>query len=320
MNMIPWLAFLALVCAALALDLGVFHRRPHEVRLREALGWSAAWILLALLFNAAVYWLYAKGAFGLGTAPGAASSGRQAAVEFLTGYLVEKSLSLDNIFVIAMIFHYFRVPAQYRHRLLFYGVLGAILMRAVMIAAGAVLIRRFAWMSYVFGGILLLTAVKMLKSGEPGLDLEHNPIVRLARRLWPVSHRYDGGRFFTRMDGRLALTPMFLALIVVETSDLLFAVDSIPAIFAVTQDIFLVFTSNIFAILGLRALYFAVEGLLGMFRYLRPTLVLILAYVGVKMLLAHHYPIPAGVSLGVIFGLLAGGIAASVLKGERRQA
>jgi len=312
-----WFGFIAGVLAMLALDLGILNRRPHAISVKEALWWTAFWVFLSLLFNVAVYFMYENHWLGIGQAVGHVTSGKQAAIEFLTGYIVEKSLSLDNIFVIAMIFAYFSVPLMYQHRVLFWGILGALVMRGIMIGAGAALIRRFDWMIYVFGGVLLLTAVKMLIARHDNLDPDRNPLVRLARRFYPVSSTFDGPHFFTHMDGRRAVTPLMLVLLVVESTDILFAVDSIPAIFAVTKDPFIVFTSNIMAILGLRSLYFALAGMMSKFRYLKMSLVFLLAYIGVKMLLSHHYPVPTGVSLAIIGGILGVGIVASLVGAER---
>lgn len=312
-----WIGFVALVLVMLALDLGVFHRRSRPIGISEAAVWTTVWVILALLFNASVYYLYHHHVFGIGLEIGHALTGEQAALQFFTGYVIEKSLSLDNIFVIALIFTYFRVQAQYQHRVLFWGILGALVMRGVMIGAGAALIARFAWMTYVFGVLLLLTAIKMLVARHDNLEPGRNPLVRLARRLYPVSRDFEDQRFFTRIDGRRAITPMLLVLLVVESSDLLFAVDSIPAIFAVTHDPFLVYTSNVFAILGLRSLYFVLAGVMDKFRYLKVSLVCLLAFVGIKMLLAHHHPIPTLASLGIISGILSVGALASILVGHR---
>jgi len=299
-----WLGFTGFVVALLALDLGVFHRKAHVISVKEASIWSAIWIGLALCFNAlVVHWF-----------------GPERGLEFLTGYLIEKALAVDNIFVIYAIFAYFAVPAAYQHRVLFWGILGALVMRGAMIGLGAALITRFDWIIYVFGGILILTAVRMLLAGNEEPDPEKSPVIRLARRIYPVTPELHGERFFVQLNGRRAATPLFLVLLMVESSDVLFAVDSIPAIFAVTQDPFLVFTSNIFAILGLRNLYFAIAPLLNRFKYLKQSLVFILAFVGVKMILAHTQPIPTITSLSVIIGILGVGILASALAAGRETA
>ena len=293
-----WAGFNLFVLAMLAIDLGVFHRQAHAVSLREASIWSAVWIALALVFNLGV-WKF------LGPQPG---------VEFLTGYLIEKSLSIDNIFVIALLFAYFKVPDQYQHRVLFWGILGALVMRAAFILAGAALLDRFHWIIYLFGAFLVLTGIKMAFTPEHGLEPEKNPVVRLVRRLMPVTSDYRGANFFVREGGRLAATPLFLVLVMVEFTDLVFAVDSIPAIFAVTRDPFLVYTSNVFAILGLRSLYFLLAGVMHKFEYLKLGLAAILVFVGVKMALVDWVKIPSGVSLGVIATILGIAIAASLLK------
>lgn len=312
MSIWVWICFLLFVAGMVGLDLGVFHRQAHAMSVREALAWTAVWVVLALAFNAVVYFLY-EGNWGGGASVATAHlTGQQAAIQFFTGYLLEKSLSVDNIFVIAMIFAFFRVPLAEQHRVLFWGILGAVVLRGAMIAVGAALVERFAWTVYVFGVLLILSAVKMLIMRHDNIHPDRNLAVRLTRRLYPVSSSFDGSRFFTTLDGRSAVTPLFLALVLVETSDVMFAIDSIPAIFAVTRDPFLVFTSNVFAILGLRSLYFALAGLMEKFRYLKMSLVFVLAYVGVKMMLTHHYPIPNLVSLAIIGGILAVGVLASL--------
>jgi tellurite resistance protein TerC len=293
-----WIAFNGFVLAMLALDLGVFHRTSHEVKLREALAWSAVWVALALAFNALIWSRY----------------GQQRALEFLTGYLIEKSLSVDNIFVFVLIFTYFRVPAQYQHKVLFWGILGALLMRAAFIAAGVTLIQRFHWIIYVFGGFLVVTGIRMAVQQDKEIHPERNPVLRLAKRLMPVSTSYDGDRFFTMQGGRRAATPLFVALLLVETTDLIFAVDSIPAILAITQDPFIVYTSNVFAILGLRSLYFALAGVVRMFHYLSIGLAGVLVFVGGKMLLVDVVKVPTALSLGVIAVILAVSVVASVLR------
>jgi tellurite resistance protein TerC len=317
MTGLVWLGFIGFVVVMVALDLGVFHRRAHVVRVPEALVWTVVWIALALAFNVLVYFLYEGNWGGWSSALSHQLTGRQAALQFFTGYVVEKSLSIDNIFVIAMVFAYFRVPLAQQHRLLIWGVLGAVVLRGVMIAAGAVLIARFEWIVYVFGVLLLASAAKMLVTRHDSLDPDRNVAVRLTRRFYPVTSEYEGSRFFTKVGGQRAATPLFLALILVESSDVMFAIDSIPAIFAITTDPFLIFTSNVFAILGLRSLYFALAGLMDRFRYLKTSLVFVLAYVGVKMLLTHHHPIPNLVSLGIIGGILGVGVLASVTAGHK---
>jgi tellurite resistance protein TerC len=297
----PWVGFNVFVLAMLAIDLGIFHRKAHEVSLREAAAWSTVWVTLALAF-----------AYGIHRFMGA-----QAGLEFLTGYLIEKALSVDNIFVFVLLFSYFRVPPRHQHRVLFWGILGALVMRGTMIAAGAALIAEFHWIIYVFGAFLVFTGIRMAIQTEHGIDPDANPVIRLVRRLMPVSDRYDGQKFFTRagVGGRmrLAATPLFVVLVLVETTDLIFAVDSIPAIFAVTTDPFLVYTSNVFAILGLRALYFLLAGVIHRFHYLKLGLAAVLVFVGAKMLLADVYHVPVGISLGVVALLLGIAVAASLL-------
>ncbi len=314
-ELLVWSGFLVVVLAMVLLDLGVFHRRRRVPGLPEALGWTALWVTLALAFNVLVYFLYGEDWLGWSQLHDHALTGRQAALQFFTGYLLEKSLSLDNIFVIAMIFAYFRVPLIHQQRLLLWGVLGAVVLRGLMIAAGAALLARFDWITYLFGGLLIASAVRLLVARHDNLEPDRNLLVRLARRVYPVTADTESGRFFVRIDGRRTMTPLFLALILIESGDLLFAVDSIPAIFAITRDPFLVFTSNVFAILGLRSLYFALAAMMSRFRYLKMSLVFLLAYVGVKMILSHHHPIPAVVSLAVIGVILGVGVMASLLVG-----
>jgi tellurite resistance protein TerC len=293
-----WIGFTGFVLFMLALDLGVFHRNSHEVGVREALGWSAVWVGLALLFNLGVYHWF----------------GPQKGLEFLTGYLIEKALSVDNIFVFLMLFSYFAVPAAYQHRVLFWGILGALVMRAIFIALGAALLARFHWVIYIFGALLVVTAVKMLRAGDHDIHPERNPIYRLFRRVVPAAEGYREDRFLVREGGRWLATPLLAVLVAVEATDLVFAVDSIPAIFAVTSDPFIVYTSNIFAILGLRAMFFLLAGVMHQFEYLKVGLALVLGFVGTKMLITEIYKIPVGVSLGVVAALLAGSIAASFVK------
>jgi len=296
-----WIGFNAFILAMLALDLGVFHRKSHEVSVKEATAWSAVWITLAMIFNAGIW--YFRGA--------------EAGIQFLTGYLIEKSLSVDNIFVIALIFSFFAVPRLYQHRVLFWGILGALVMRAIFIVAGAALLARFHWILYLFGAFLLFTGIKMALHRDEEIHPEHNPVLKLVRRLIPVTKDYREGHFFVRHAGKLMATPLFLVLVLVETTDLIFAVDSIPAIFAVTEDPFLVYTSNIFAILGLRSLYFLLAGVMDKFVYLKLGLSAILVFVGGKMLVTEVYKIPATVSLVVVLSLLAVAVAASLRKSRR---
>jgi tellurite resistance protein TerC len=345
-----WAAFIGLVLLMLALDLGVFHRQAHVVTVGEALAWCTVWVMVGLAFSVFIYFSYEHQWFGLGSsadaADGLVNDGQTATVKYLTGYVVEKSLSVDNIFVIAMIFGFFAVPALYQHRVLFWGILGALVMRGVMIAVGVKLIAEFHWVIYIFGAFLIFTGIKMLimKMEQPNLD--QNIVVRLARRLLPVTTRFHGEHFIVRAGspasyeserpgeaalrdetvertktGTLMLTPLALALIVIESTDVIFAVDSIPAIFAITADPFLVFTSNVFAILGLRALYFALAGLIDKFRYLKASLALILVLVGVKMLAAEWFKELLGrrfnfYLLGLVLFILALGVAGSLVAGR----
>ncbi|MDP1834754.1 MAG: TerC/Alx family metal homeostasis membrane protein [Chlamydiales bacterium] len=311
-----WGFFIFLILLLVALDLGVLHRRRHVPTTPEAIGWTLFWIILALLFNGIVYYAYEWHWFNLGLFAGSEENGRDAALKFLTGYIVEKSLSLDNIFVIALIFEYYKVPVQYQHRILIWGVLGALVLRGLMIGAGVVLITRFFWMNYLFGLFLLYTASKMLLAKEGTFDPEKNIFVRWLRKIIPITQELHDDHFFVRIKGVLTMTPLCLVLLQVEATDVLFAVDSIPAIFAITMDPFIVFTSNIFAILGLRALYFALASFMNRFRYLKVALVFILAFVGVKLLLSHDYPIPPYVSLVVILGMLFVGIMPTLLSKE----
>jgi len=301
-----WMWFNLFVLAMLALDLGVFHRKSHEVKMKEALVWSVVWMLLALAYTLGIY----IGWFG--DFPAAERS--QRAMEFLTGYLIEKSLSVDNIFVFLLIFSYFRVPASYQHRVLFWGILGALAMRAAFIAAGITLIEKFHWMIYVFGGFLILTGIKMALQKDKEIHPERNPVLRLFRRTVPVTENFEGDRFWVRRAGKLFATPLMVVLLFIEMTDVIFAVDSIPAILAITQNAFLVYTSNVFAILGLRALYFALAGIMQLFHHLHYGLSAILVFVGIKMVVVDIFgKIPTGVSLGVIAVILALSVIASLL-------
>jgi tellurite resistance protein TerC len=316
MNWIVWGGFFAIFIGVLALDLGVLHRESREMSVRQALGWTVVWIAVAMSFTGLVYGLYEHNWFGWAQSADA-PNGAEAALQYVTGYLLEWSLSVDNIFVIAVIFSFMKVPSQYQYRVLFWGIVGAIVLRGAMIGMGAALIHAFDWMFYVFGGILLVSAARMLKSEEDEFDPGKSVLVRIARRVYPVTDKLDGERFFTTVNGARAATPLFVTLLLVDFADVVFAVDSIPAIFAVTQDPFIVFTSNAFAILGLRSLYFAIAGMMAMFKYLKLSLIFILAFVGVKMMLHHHFQIPHVISLGVIVGFLAIGVIASLWVSRR---
>jgi tellurite resistance protein TerC len=301
-----WAGFTLFVLGVLALDLGVFHRKAHAVSTKEAAIWTVVWVSLAAAFGS---WIFV-------------TEGRQPALEFLAGYLVEEALSVDNLFVFILVFTYFRVPDELRHRVLFWGIIGALVMRGAMIAAGAALIHRFHWIIYVFGAFLVYTGLKMAFKGDEEIDPEHNPVLRLVRRFIPVTHGYRGQHFFVRETGpqgvvRWVATPLFIVLVLVETTDLVFAVDSIPAIFGVTRDPFIVYTSNVFAILGLRSLFFLLAGVIQKFHLLRYGLAAVLAFVGIKMLLSGTYPIPIGASLGVIASLLMLSVVASLIFPQR---
>jgi tellurite resistance protein TerC len=306
-----WAGFILFVIACIAVDMGAFSKRARTVSFREALVWSSVWFTLAMLFAALLVPL----------------RGHEEATEFVTGYLIELSLSLDNILVIALIFTAFKVPPEFQKRVLVWGILGALFMRGVMIGVGAALVQNFSWVLYVFGVFLIITGVKMLFAKKEAIEPEHNPVIRFARKIFPVSPTMEGQHFTTRMNGRLALTPLALVLILVETTDLIFAVDSVPAVFAVTQKAFIVFTSNVFAILGLRSLYFLLAGAIGMFRYLTAGLSLVLVFVGAKMLLDPHdhtpqwfqIKIPTVTSLLVVAAILAIAIALSVTAARREK-
>ena len=292
-----WIAFNVFVLGMLAIDLGVFHRKAHAVTTREATVWCFVWISLGLIFNAGIYiWM-----------------GPEKGLEFFTGYLIKYSLSVDNIFVFIIILTYFSVAPAHQHRLLFWGILGALIMRGVFIGAGALLLQAFHWVIYIFGAFLVFTGIKMITSDETSVHPEDNPVIKVLRRIMPISPQFEGQRFFVKRDGKWAATPLFVVLLVIESTDLIFAVDSVPAIFAVSQDPFIVYTSNVFAILGLRSLYFLLAGVMDLFIYLRYGLGVVLSFVGVKMLLADIYKIPIGLSLAVVAGVLAISIVASLL-------
>jgi tellurite resistance protein TerC len=296
-----WAGFILFVIAMLAIDLGVFHRKAHEVSLREAALWSAVWVTLSLIFNFGVYVWF----------------GAERALEFTTGYLIEKALSVDNIFVFVVVFSAFAVPAVYQHRVLFWGVLGALVMRAVFILLGGAFLQRFHWAIYVFGGILAITGIKLLVQRSEEIHPEKNIVVRAFAKLVPMIHDFAGGKFTIVQNGRRFATPLLLALVAVEVTDLIFAVDSIPAIFAITTDPFIVFTSNIFAILGLRSLYFLLAGVINKFVYLKIGLAIVLIFVGAKMLIMDFYKLPIAASLGIIAGILIVSVVASLIKARK---
>ena len=304
-----WGAFLLFIAAMLALDLGVFRKKSREVGMKEALAWCGVWLSLALAFNAALWWWWSR---RLG-----AQEGGELALQWFTGYLVEICLSVDNVFVFIVIFSYFKVPPQHQHRVLFWGILGAAIMRFVFIIAGVGLLERFHWLIYCFGVFLVFTGVKMALPRKDEIDPEKNVAVRLFRKFFPVTPAYEGGRFFVTQGGRRMATPLFIVLLVIETTDVAFALDSIPAVLAISSSAFIVFTSNIFAILGLRSLYFALHGVMGLFRYLGLGLAVILVFIGLKMLLNEVFPVSIGVSLGVIGGVLTLAVGASLLLVEK---
>lgn len=294
-----WIGFNVFVLAMLAVDLGVFHRKSHEVTFKESMAWTCIWVFLALVFNLGI-WHY---------------SGPSKALEFFTGYLIEKSLSVDNVFVFALLFSYFAVPPKYQHKVLFWGILGALVMRATMIGVGAALISRFTWIIYLFGAFLILTGIKMVVKKEEEIHPENNPVVKWFKKFMPVTKDYHGDKFFVTENGVRSATPLFITLLLVEVSDVIFAVDSIPAIFAVTTDPFIVYTSNVFAILGLRSLYFVLAGVMNKFHYLKMGLGVVLTFIGVKMMLAHTaYKIDTLVSLGVVVLVLAASVILSLLR------
>lgn len=292
-----WCGFILFVLAMLAFDLGVFQRKGRVISVRESLLWTGFWIVLALLFNLGIYWW----------------KGSQIAAEFLTAYLLEKSLSMDNIFVFLLIFSYFGVSPGHQHKVLFWGILGALILRGVFIVAGVALIRQFEWILYFFGAFLIYTAFKMMREKDKEIHPEKNPVLRLFRKFFPLTESYEGDRFFVKRGAQYFATPLMVVLLVIETTDVVFAVDSIPAVFGVTLDPFIVYTSNIFAILGLRALYFALAGIIAKFRYLHYGLAALLAFIGLKMLISDFVHIPTGVALGVVACLLLVSIAISLL-------
>ena len=292
-----WIGFIVFVMLLLVVDLGVFHRNSHEVKIKEALIWSAVWISLALIFNYGVY-VYL---------------GKVKALEFLTGYVIEKSLSVDNLFVFIMLFSYFNVNPKYQHKILFWGILGALIMRAVFIFAGVALLNKFHWIIYIFGVFLIFTGIKMLFHKEEEIVPDRNALVKLFKRFFPVTDRMHGGKFFVKQNARLVATPLFIVLLIVEFTDLIFAVDSIPAILAISHDPFIIFTSNVFAILGLRALYFALAGIMKYFYYLKYGISAILVFVGIKMVIGFYLIIPVTYSLMIILSILVLSVVVSIL-------
>jgi tellurite resistance protein TerC len=304
MNMLFfWIGFHALIFVMLALDLGVFHRKSHTVEIKESLIWSAVWIFLAMLFNLGIYFFI----------------GKAHALEFLTGYLIEKSLSVDNIFVFVLIFGYFNIEQKYQHKILFWGIIGALIMRIALILLGVELLHRFHWVIYIFGAILIITGVKMAFQKDKQIHPEKNPVLRLLKRFIPITQTESGDRFFVKLDGKRMATTLFAVLIIIETTDLVFALDSIPAILAITDNTFIVYTSNVMAILGLRALYFALAGVIQKFRYLHYGLSAILIFVGAKMLLSGVFKVPIEISLTAIAAILGVSVAASIIFADKQK-
>lgn len=296
-NIFIWIGFLLFVFAILAVDLGIFHKKSHEVKIKEALIWSAVWISLALAFNYGIYHFM----------------GKEKAVEFLTGYVIEKSLSIDNLFVFIMIFSFFNVEAKYQHKILFWGIIGALILRAIFIFAGVGLINKFHWIIYLFGAFLLFTGFKMLFQKDEPIEPDKNVLVKFFKRFFTVTEQNHGDKFFVKQNAKWAATPLFIVLIMIEFTDLIFAVDSIPAIIAISKDTFIIFTSNVFAILGLRALYFALAGITKYFYYLKYGLSTILVFVGLKMIIVDFYKVTSGLSLLIIMGILLTSILLSIL-------
>ncbi len=317
MSILVWIGFLFFVAVLVALDLGVFNRNYKDIKLQEALAWSAVWFCIALIFNLFIYLLYGQDWLAWADISTQHLSGEQAALQFFTGYLVEKSISIDNIFVIAMIFCYLKVPLSEQHRVLFWSILGVVFLRGVMILGGVALVAHYSWLIYVFAVLLIASAVKMLVIRHDMLDPDIKMASRWTKKLFPVTDSFDNSRFFIMRQETRVTTPLFLALILAVTSDIMFAIDSIPAILVVTRDPFLIFTSNVFAILGLRSLYFALAAMMDRFRYLKISLAFLLAYIGAKVLLTHHHPIPNLVSLAIIGTILAVGVGASLLAAHR---
>ncbi len=313
--MLVWILFIALVILFLALDLGVFHRTEHIIKSKEASVWTAIWVTVALSFSGIIHWLFSSGMLEnpTGLTP------NNAVLKYITGYLIELSLSIDNVFVIAVIFKAFNIKDIYQHRVLFWGILGAIVFRGLMIVFGVALITKFDWIIYVFGGFLLYTAFKMSKSDESHFDPKKSWVFRQIKKLYPITSAVNNNNFFVRRMGVNATTPLFVALVIIELTDVLFALDSIPAILAITADPFIVFSSNILAILGLRSMYFLISRMLGKFRYINYSLVVILAFVGLKMLFSHYIELPEWVSLTVISVSLIGGIISSLLISEEKK-
>lgn len=319
MSIFHWLGFFLLIFVLLYIDLKVFNKKAHEEKTREAVYWSLIWIFISLSFNVLIYFAYKHHWLELGTGAGASINGEDAALKFFTGYILEKSLSVDNLFVIAMVFTYFKTPLKYQHEILFWGILGALISRGTMIIFGVALIHAFSWVTYLFGALLIFSAYKMLTSERSNVDPGKNPVINFLKRFYPVTNELHGDRFMVKIDGKRAITPLLVVLIVIETSDAMFAVDSIPAVLAVTTDPFIVFTSNVFAILGLRSLYFVLASFIDKFRYLKISLVFVLGFVGIKMLAAHFIKLPTIVSLGIIALIILTGVIASLVSNAKKE-
>lgn len=298
-----WVAFVIFILAVLLLDLGVFHKKSHTVGFKESIIWSAIWVALSMVFAVVIYFWH----------------GQEDTMLFLTGYVIEKSLSVDNLFVFLLIFGYFKIPNEYQHKILFYGILGALVMRAFFIWAGIAVLAKFAWVIYIFGAFLVISGIKMLMPQSEEHDLEKSWVIVWTKKIFPTSPEFHGDKFFVKLNGKWMITPLFITLIFVEFSDVVFAVDSIPAIIGITNDPFLVFSSNVFAILGLRSLYFALKGFADMFHYLKYGLALILMFIGVKMLIAHWYHMPVAVTMGVIFTVLLASVIGSIASNNRKK-
>ncbi len=316
-SLTPFFLFGALILTLLALDLFVFQRRSHTMKLREAAAWSTFWVSLGLCFNVYIYFMYENHWFGAGLFDSHTRTGAEAALQFFTGYLIEQALSVDNIFVFIVIFTYFAVPQKFHHKILFWGILGAIVMRLLFIVTGSILISRFEWILYIFGLILVVSGWKMMSHDDVEVHPEKNIFIRIAKKLFPVATGFDSPDFFVRINGKLHMTSMFLVLVTVETTDVVFAVDSIPAVFAITRDPFIVFSSNIFAILGLRSLYFVLASVMSTFHYLKVGLSVVLMFIGVKMIINDFFHVPILLSLLVVAGVLAISIVASIVRTRR---
>jgi tellurite resistance protein TerC len=314
--MLVWIFFIVFIFALLALDLGVFHKANKTVTMKESMAWTMVWVALSLLFGGVVYWIYDVNYGGInahGTAP------IKAMIDYYTGYVIEESLSLDNIFVMAMIFRYFKIESKFQHNILFWGILGAVFFRLVMILLGTAFVEKFEWATYIFGAILIFSAFKMIRGSEEDEDFKDSAGVKFLSKIYPINWDVQNGKYLIIENGKRYATPLLAALVVVEFSDILFAVDSIPAIFSITTDPFIVFTSNIFAILGLRSLYFFLAGMLDKFEYMKYALVFVLMYVGIKMMIMHFVKIPSLVSLGVILFTLAWGVIFSILNKDKKK-